>query len=58
MSDALRTVRNTVMFLRMMAVHLRRMVADGQGNEQMLRHMAERCEAEATELADHFGIRQ
>jgi hypothetical protein len=56
MSDAVRTVRNTVMFLRMMAIHLRRMAADGEGNEQMLLHMAERCDAEAAELADYFGI--
>ena len=54
------TARNTVVFLRLAAAQLRALVKNGsglgEGEKQQLHHIADQCEAEATELAKEFGI--
>jgi hypothetical protein len=54
--DLIDTVRETVKFLRKAAAELREAVTDEPDVGQTLRHMADQCEAEASELAGHYGI--
>jgi hypothetical protein len=55
--DLIDTVRKTIIFLRMATIEMRRLGASGDPPApDQLRHMADKCEAEANELSDRFGI--
>ncbi len=55
MTDDTRIVHQTIGFLRMAAVELRRL-ADREPNiAVMLRHTADQCDSQADDLAAHFG---
>jgi hypothetical protein len=55
--DLIDTVRETIKFLRKATAEMRQ-IADERGPEtaQRLRHMADQCEAEASELSERFGL--
>ena len=54
--DLIDTVRETVKFLRKAAAKLRNAATNEPDVGQTLGHMADQCEAEASELAGHYGI--
>jgi hypothetical protein len=54
--DLIDTVRKTVEFLRKAAAELRDAATNAPDVGQTLRHMADQCEAEASELAGHYRI--
>jgi hypothetical protein len=55
--DLIDTVRETILFLRKATAGMRQVAAGSEpGVEQQLRHMADQCEAEASELSERFGI--
>jgi hypothetical protein len=55
--DLIDTVRETIKLLRKATAEMRQIAAEG-GPEtaQRLRHMADQCEAEASELSERFGL--
>ena len=55
MADDIEVVNQTIGFLRMAAIELRRLAAIDPGIGDALRHTADQCGREADELAKHFG---
>jgi hypothetical protein len=55
--DLIDSVRETIKFLRKATAEMRQMVGTTEpGVAEQLRHMADRCEAEANELSERCGI--
>jgi hypothetical protein len=55
MTDDTRIVHQTIGFLRMAAVELRRLAGLEANIANVLRHTADQCDSQADELAAHFG---
>ena len=55
--DLIDTVRETIKFLRKATAEMRQIADEGAPKTaQQLRHMANECEAEASELSERFGF--
>jgi hypothetical protein len=55
--DLIDTVRETIKFLRKATAEMRQIADEGDPETaQQLRHMANQCEAEASELSERFGF--
>jgi len=55
MADDIKVVTQTIEFLRLAAIELRRLAALVPGVGDALGHMADQCDSQANDLAEHFG---